>query len=62
MVVRKQDGVQLTSTADAPLPVLRIAAPAKPFDELPDLKECWAWAHGQAAADNTSDPTRLATR
>ena len=43
-------GVQLTSTVDAPLPALRIAAPAKPFAELPDLKDCWAWAHGQAAA------------
>ena len=30
VVVRKQDGVQLTSTVDSPLPVLQIAAPAKP--------------------------------
>ena len=56
VVVRKQDGVQLASTVDSPLPMLSIAAPAKPFLELPDLKECWAWAHGQAAADDTSDP------
>ena len=56
VVVRKQEGVQLTSTIDSPLPVLQIAAPAKPFLELPDLKESWAWAHGQAAADNGSDP------
>jgi hypothetical protein len=55
VVVRQQDGVQLTSVPDAPLPQLRIAAPAKPFMELPDLKDCWAWAHGQAAADSTAD-------
>jgi hypothetical protein len=59
VVVRQQDGVQLTSTADAPLPVLRIAAPAKPFFELPDLKDSWAWAHGQAAADATVDPSSV---
>ena len=37
----------------------RIAAPAKPFVELPDLKDSWAWAHGQAAADNASDPNAV---
>lgn len=58
VVVRKQDGVQLTSTPDSPLPVLQIAAPAKPFVELPDLKECWAWAHGQAAGTG-SDATSV---
>ena len=47
------------SVPDAPLPQLRIAAPAKPFLELPDLKDCWAWAHGQAAADNTVDPNAV---
>src|SRR5262245_13469134 len=55
VVVRQQDGVQLTSVPDAPLPQLRIAAPAKPFIELPDLKDSSAWAHGQAAADSTVD-------
>ena len=54
VVVRKQDGVELASAADAPLPTLQIAAPAKPFIELPDLKDCWAWAHSQAAADSTT--------
>src|SRR5262245_3393563 len=44
VVVRKQDGVQLTSTVDAPLPTLRIAAPAKPFTELPNLKDSFAWS------------------
>ena len=51
VAVRQQDGVQLMSVPDAPLPQLRIAAPARPFLELPDLKDSWAWAHGQAAAD-----------
>ena len=55
VAVRQQDGVQLTSVPDAPLPQLRIGAPAKPFIELPDLKDCWAWAHGQAAADSAVD-------
>jgi hypothetical protein len=59
VVVRRQDGVQLSSTSDAPLPVLRIAAPAKPFVELPDLRDSWAWAHGQAAADPTVDPNSV---
>jgi hypothetical protein len=59
VVVRQQDGVQLVSVPDAPLPQLRIAVPAKPFIELPDLKDCWAWAHGQAAADSTVDPTAV---
>lgn len=59
VVVRQQDGVQLSSTSDTPLPVLRIVAPAKPFVELPDLKDSWAWAHGQAAADPTVDPNSV---
>ena len=39
VVVRKQAGVQITSTADSPLPTLRIADGAKPFVELPDLRD-----------------------
>ena len=58
VAVRKQEGVQLASTVDSPLPVLAIAAPAKPFVELPDLKDCWAWGHSQAAATG-SDPTAV---
>ena len=50
VVVRAQPGVQLTTSPDSPLPVLRIAAPARPAAELPDLKDSWAWAHSQAAA------------
>src|SRR5262249_35280825 len=48
------------STPDTPLPMLQIAAPAKPFLELPDLKESWAWAHTQAAADNSVDANAVA--
>ncbi len=59
IVVRRQDGVQLASAVDSPLPTLQIAAPAKPFVELPDLKDSWAWAHAQAAADNTVDPNAV---
>jgi hypothetical protein len=55
VVVRKQDGVTLTSTPNSLLPVLQIAAPALPASELPDLAECWAWAHAQAAGDDSSE-------
>ena len=61
VVIRRQDGVQLTSSSAAPLPALRIGAPAKPFLELPDLKDSWAWAHSQAAADNATTPNAVAS-
>ena len=57
VVVRKQPGVGLTTTADTPLPRLTIEAPAVPAAELPDLADSWAWAHAQVAADNTPDDT-----
>ena len=50
VVVRQQAGVALRPAADGPLPMLEIAAPARPADELPDLVDCWAWAHAQAAS------------
>lgn len=49
-VLRVQPGVSLRPAGDGPLPVLDIAAPAKPIDELPDLTESWLWAHAQVAA------------
>lgn len=61
IVVRKQDGVLLTSTADAPLPMLQIAAPARPVDELPDLVDSWAWVHAQVASSNSATPGDLKT-
>ena len=54
IVVRKQDGIQLTSTPATPLPALQIVSPAKPFLELPNLVDSWAWAHSQAAAANST--------
>ena len=51
VVVRVQDGVRLDPPATGPLPVLRISGPAKPGDELPDLNDSWAWAHGQVTSE-----------
>lgn len=59
VVVRKQNGVILTSTADAPLPLLHIAQPAVPGEELPDLNESWAWVHAQVAASSLATPDEL---
>ncbi len=61
VVVRKQNGVVLTSTADSPLPVLQIAAPALPVEELPDLVDSWAWVHAQVASSNLETPDELKT-
>ena len=59
IVVREQDGVSIGPLAQSPLPALTIAPPARCVDELPDLAECWAWAHGQAAAvDSTTSQVR----
>ena len=61
VVVRQQEGVLLSSSADAPLPSLNINTPAKPADELPDLVDSWAWVHAQVAASSLSeaDPNTL---
>lgn len=61
MVVRKQDGVVLSSSADAPLPILNINAPAKPNEELPDLNDSWAWVHAQVASPSSATPGELCT-
>ena len=59
IVVREQDGVSIGPLGQSPLPALTIAPPARCVDELPDLAECWAWAHGQAAAvDSTPSQVR----
>ncbi len=50
VVVRPQPGVSLGPPRLGPLPVLRIDPPADLAAELPDLADCWAWAHGQIAA------------
>lgn len=48
VVVREQDGVSVETRTNISLPVLRIAAPAAPAQELPDLDDAWAWAHVQS--------------
>lgn len=61
VVVRRQEGVILSSSADAPLPILNIDSPAKPGEELPDLVDSWAWVHAQVAASGLAqaDPNML---
>jgi hypothetical protein len=49
VVVEERDGVSLSERPGAPLPVLRIALPARPSLELPSLNESWAWAHAQSS-------------
>ena len=54
VVLRKQQGVSLDNAPGAALPVLRIATPARADLELPSLADCWAWAHAQVAADDST--------
>jgi hypothetical protein len=62
VVVRQQDGVRLRPAGGEPLPVLEIAAPAKPLEELPDLAESWAWAHAQVSWPHDAPPDEAAVR
>ena len=62
VAVRKQPGVTLTTDRQRPLPVLAIRGPAVPADELPDLSESWAWAHGQVVNTGTTAPRDLLAR
>lgn len=62
LVVRKQEGVRLDGPQSGSLPVLRIDSPARPFEELPDLGDSWAWAHAQLTAASGASPTELADR
>ena len=63
VVVREQPGVAIAPPTATSLPVLRIAGPAKPLEELPDLAECWAWAHSQIAAlDSSTSSVNAALR
>ena len=61
VIVREQDGVQITQTPGTPLPVLEIGAPASPAAELPDLAESWLWAHGQVLGGKGADVAALVT-
>jgi hypothetical protein len=56
VVVEKGPGVTMSVRADAPLPMLTITAPAVAAQELPDLRESWAWAHAQILEEAGSDP------
>lgn len=47
IVVENRDGVQLRSVQGQPQ--LRLLEIDDPADELPDLKDSWAWAHSQVA-------------
>ncbi|HSI93555.1 MAG TPA: hypothetical protein VK925_08640, partial [Jiangellaceae bacterium] len=61
-VVRQQPGVRLDPPGRGSLPVLRIASPAQPAAELPDLNDSWAWAHAQlteGSGATADDLTRL---
>ena len=51
VVVEVQEGVSLRFGRQLVLPVLEIASPAIPADELPPLEESWAWAHVQVAGE-----------
>ncbi|MFD1687026.1 hypothetical protein [Halobellus litoreus] len=65
VTVRDQDGVTLQHGGQGgnrsnPLPVLEIGGPADPGAELPDLSECWAWAHTQLVGNiQTSDSAAI---
>jgi hypothetical protein len=72
VVVRRQPGVSVELDAASRRPVLKIAPPARPAVELPDLADSWAWAHAQVvdpddgtgldallAADSTQNLSRL---
>lgn len=54
IVIRPREGVQITSSPLQPLPVLQIDDPRVAAQELPDLREAWAWAHAQVAAADAS--------
>lgn len=60
IVVERRDGVSIGVDQSKPLPVLTIAAPAVPADELPDLAQSWAWAHAQVVTAATTDSAAAA--
>ncbi|MBC9032132.1 hypothetical protein IAG41_06995 [Sphingomonas sp. JC676] len=55
VVVKVGAGIRLDVSATGTLPVLRIGPPALPEQELPDLADSWAWAHGQVAPQTPGD-------
>jgi hypothetical protein len=59
VVVKKQEGVQLSRDDAAALPVLEIGTPARPGLELPDLEESWAWTHAQVTGAVGDNPATI---
>jgi hypothetical protein len=59
IVVRQQEGVRLMAGSDTSLARLDITAPAQAHHELPDLAECWLWAHAQVAGPKDADTDAL---
>jgi hypothetical protein len=51
VVVRKRPGITLGRTETSPLSVLEFTSPV--LEDLPDLDESWAWAHGQVVGSAT---------
>ena len=58
VVVKNRDGVQLRNVPEKQFRILQISQPA---DELPDLKDSWAWAHAQVSGplDNSNTLTEI---
>ncbi len=54
VVIKKQDGVKISTDQNRPLPVLDIGSNLRDL-ELPDLSESWAWAHVQIAHTTRTD-------
>jgi hypothetical protein len=59
VAVRRQPGVDITVPGRSRRPVLRIAPPARPDRELPELDEAWAWAHAQVVTADGEPVDRL---
>jgi hypothetical protein len=51
LIVVRRDVAEVAVDPLRPLPFLRLA-PSDAGDELPDLSESWAWAHGQIAGSS----------
>jgi hypothetical protein len=60
VVLRKQEGVSIDPPHQGSLPVLRVASPARPSEELPNLHDSWAWAHAQVTAETGTDSRAFA--
>lgn len=58
LVVLRRDIAEIAVDPLRPLPYLRLSA-ADAADELPDLSESWAWAHGQIAGSPVSPAEAL---